>query len=181
MLKNKSKKKNLENEEDVQRLMNSISDSDLSVSPYMKTRVLALVKDRKRKRLFPPMAISLASIYLLVFLGLNGNFSKTESPADVFPIHVNHLAVVRYSLEDYSKAVYLKVQLDEGVSFYSRTKEIESKSVSLNLKKMRESEEYLSIVIKAHEIGEKKINFMFYDEKKNLIKSEFQRINFVKS
>lgn len=164
-------------------VLRTLKKSDLKAPAFTATRVEAALRERKERSILSlksfgaGMAFSCALLLLVIF-----NVGDFYSPQDkIYSVSFDSPAVVKYSIEEYTQASYVVVQLDVGMKFYSSRYEIKENEVGLDLNKVRSSGSDLSIVVKANETGKKKVYLKFYNQQGELVGSKESYINFTKA
>lgn len=170
-------------ETEVKRLLRPLKSTAPAVDPYLKTRILARIREEQSKPItfwqrfrIPALASSMAAVAVAA-----SALWMTQGPrGEVFTAAVSKPVVVKMDLKGIdTKVAYAQVELSNGVKFYSRSfpKIEEQKSLDLDWKN-REIPATLPIVVKAEEKGMRLVRVKFFDEGKHLVSERLLKIRF---
>ena len=165
--------------------LQSLKSLSMEPSPFLKTRVLAQMRERKQsqvgtvhgyiKKYFMHAGLATAFIFVVTFSFLQ---NKTVIPT----YETGQAYVIRMDIRPYkdSKIAYAEVVLgDERVQFSSsKFAEISAqKKLTVSWDNLVEKQ-FLPIVIKGMSAGQSKVVVNFYDSENNLVKSQDVNLNF---
>lgn len=173
---------NAKRQETTEEIFKTVKDSYFEGSPYMKTRVLAVMREqqRNRKKVFfwqkVAGAISMAALAVVLVV------ANLDSPK-YFDANMQEALAVRLPLEEFKghKVAYAEIELDNGVEFYSQSFPEISEQVRLNVdwNKIVANNYILPIVVKGMEPGTKVVRVKFMDENQNMVDEKVVPIRFV--
>lgn len=156
---------------------------DLRPSPYMKTRVMALYREKQRKsqqirfwRVFSALSGSIAAAVIVLALSPLNPFSASNG---YYGATVNRQIAIRLDLSAESEQVaYVEVTLPNGVEFYSkRFPELASQRM-LTLPKPQGAGESLPIVVLSNQAGIKDVTVKFLGSDKQILAVRKLKIKF---
>ncbi|MCM2321998.1 MAG: hypothetical protein NDJ90_01920 [Oligoflexia bacterium] len=170
-------------EDEVRKLLSPLRDGVPEPSPFLKTRVLAELREQRRQRSVrsvwalwkPALGFSAAAALMLVL------WTGREARGPVFPATAGQPVAVKVDMKEWGgqKVASAKVELPRGVRFYSRSfPAIEQKSTLDLAWKEDGAPGALPIVVKADENGLKTVRVKFFDEGKKLVGERLLKIRF---
>ncbi|MCM2276690.1 MAG: hypothetical protein NDJ89_01280 [Oligoflexia bacterium] len=172
-------------EEQVRSLLKPLRHSVPEASPFMKTRVMARLREEERAKagwslstFWKPALASSAAAALLVIV-----WNGREAQGPVFPATAGQPVAVKVEMPEKSarKVVFAQVELPRGVRFYSKSFPAIGEKTSLDLAwKESPAPSALPIIVKAEEKGIKTVKVKFFDDDRKLIGERQLKINFEK-
>lgn len=161
--------------------LQSLKSLSMEPSPFLKTRVLAQMRERKQekvgffKKYFMHAGLATAFLFVITFSFLQ---NKTVMPTYT----TGQDYVIRMDIRPYkdSKIAYAEVVLGDGKVEFSSSKFSEisaQKKLTVSWENLVEKQ-FLPIVIKGMRAGQSKVVVNFYDSENNLVKSQDVNLNF---
>jgi hypothetical protein len=179
-----SKNETLTPKEEIQlnALFARVRAADIEAPPYLKTRVLAQLRDLKKQNrsLLFWKALSAGSLLGLLFLGaLSFNlYQKSNSDGLTKQAYVIHIDFNQADRDVVAKA---EVELPEDVHFVSSKKEIrEERTLSLPVDVKVAGRGKLPFVVTSDYSGEKEIKVRLLNENNELVREQILKLKFAK-
>lgn len=163
----------------IRSIFAEIAKQPLEVSPYLKTRVLAELRERKQRTrklsFWRALALSFVGIAAVVIVVLTALHSPLKASAGV-PI------AVRFEIEELKsqQVAFAEVELPEAVAFYSETRpELrEQRRLVLSLAQNTELKQ-LPFVIESKVRGVKEIRVKLFNDRNVLVGERTVKIKFI--
>lgn len=182
---NLSSKLSLQEEQQLGTLFSRLKDIQVEAPVYMKTRVLAHLKEdqllQKQKRsLFFWKCVSLGSLAsLALVLFFNFGLMTKENPEafsrQAYVIHVN------FNQMDQEMVAGAEIELPEDVRFVSSNKEIQNeRRLKLPVSVRNLGRGKLPFVVTSDVLGEKAIKVRLLNEKDELVREQTLKVKFAK-
>lgn len=158
--------------------------ADAGPSVYMKTRVLAELRERRqalslRRWKFWGVASPVASAFLIA-IGFLAGHSPTQAPDLTASTH--RLVAVRIELSQVKNANFAEIILPEDVHFYSEKFPTLEQKQSITMAWSGGAENTkLPVVIRSDELGRKKIEIRILDQNRRVIEKRSLNIEFTDS
>lgn len=165
------------------KIFSQIKDSDLSVSPYLKIRILAHMREHKtsRKKVLFWQFLSfgaIASIVFLAFLNLQ-MYQKIHLDAVTKQAYVIH---IDFNQADQQQVVRAEVELPDNVHFVSSDKTLKpEKKMSLPITIKSLGRGKLPFVVASDSSGEKEIIVSLFNENEELVRKQVLKFKFAKN
>jgi hypothetical protein len=176
-----SEKENFMSQNDLNSLFQQARKADFEPSPYMRTRILAQLRDDQKPaarikiwKLFT--AISLSALVLVSAYTLN-LMSKIESNGVVTQAYVIH---VNFNENDLAQVAKAEVVLPDDVNFVSKGLAQNKRSLKLPIDVKSVGRGKLPFVVTSKTDGEKLIRVRLLDENDNLIREQDLNFKFAK-
>ena len=174
---------NLSDELKTQMVFNKLRSQQLEPSPYMKTRVLAHVKEGQKlqKTIRFWQLFSATSFSVMLLIGLYAfNFVKTVSAdAAIQQAYVIH---VEFDQDDMSRVARAEVVLPENVHFMSKKGMVKDRqSLTLPVQIKNAGRAKLPFVVASSVEGEQNIKVRLLDENNVLVREQVLKFKFAKT
>jgi len=175
--------KNMNHEALVKQALREVKSIGLASSPYLKTRVLAELRDRKQDSILSKIKlwkrIALVSTSLCLGLTLFSFYKQTPNE-QMLQASINIPYMVKLSINEFQgKFESAEISVPDGVTFYSKSYPAIQKQRILELEWENSlGRSHLIFVVKGMELGEKKVKVKFYDSQGALISEKTLKIDF---
>lgn len=172
-----------DNSSSLQDLFADLRKVEISAPVFMKTRVLAQLREARslRSKLFFWKAIStFAMTALVVVLLVTFNLSRQPSPVvvanQVYVIHID------FNQDDQTRVAQAEVELPEGVQFESKRPEIRGlRKLKLPVTIGGVGRAKLPFVLSSASAGEKEIQVRLLDSDNQLIRKQVMKFKFAQA
>lgn len=171
-----------EDKDQIANLFQAVNNVSLDPSPYMRTRVLAVLREDQRPfyRVKVWKLFSAVSMFVLVLvsayaISLMNKIESSGVAREAYVIHVN------FSENDLSKVANAEVVLPDGVRFVSKKGLAEGKKMlrlPIDIKSVGRGK--LPFVVTANSDGEKQILVRLLDEHNQLVREQVLNFKFAR-
>ena len=178
----KNEKLSPQEEKQLSSIFAQVRAIDLEVSPYLKTRVLANLRQSPEQtgRLFFWKSLALASLFsvlFLAFVSLN-LYQKSRTDGVTQQAYVIH---IDFDQADKDVVATAEIELPEDVHFVSSKKEVrEERKLSLPVDVKMAGRGKLPFVVTSDFSGEKEIKVRLLNENDQLVREQVLKLKFAK-
>lgn len=169
-----------DNPENLQAIFSEVRSKDFSAPPFMKTRVLAHVREvqMQRKQLFFWKALSSFAVAALVVVSLVTVQMSQKSTPDIVTNQV-YVIHVDFNQDDQARVAQAEVELPEGVHFESKRPEIRNlRKLKLPVNIGAIGRAKLPFVLSSTSAGEKAIKVRLLDDGDQVVREQVMSFKF---
>lgn len=171
-----------DNPENLQGLFSEVRKADFSAPPFLKTRVMAQLRESRsmKRSLFFYKALSsvaLAALVAVSVISLRPGSPVSENVMNqVYVIHVD------FNQDDQARVAKAEVELPEGVQFESKRPEVrELRRMKLPVSVSAVGRGKLPFVLSSKDAGEKFIRVKLLDHEDRVVREQTMKFRFAQA